>query len=588
MSHPPASVLRRGFRLIGRYVRLHPGPFLAALSGAVLFSGALVAGTVVLGRVTDELIIPAFEEGDTEVGVVVAAAAAIIGLSVLRAVGVVVRRYFAAMVANRSQVSLRRSVIDTYLAVPLSFHQTTPTGELLAHADADVEAATEVLNPLPFTTGVISLIVFSIVSLALVDPMLMLVGVAVFPILTVINRVYTARVEEPASMVQEHVGRVSNVAHESFDGALVVKTLGREAHEVDRMRRASDGLRDSRIEVGRLRATFEPTIDLIPNVGTVVLLLVGSWRLSDGAVTTGELVQAMALFGVLAFPMRVVGFFLEEMPRSVVSLERIDRVLAEPPAPSPSPDAALRLPDGPLALEVRDVGYAYGDAAPVLDGVSFDAAPGEIVALVGPTGAGKSTLCQLLVRLSDPDRGHIRLGGVDLAHVRPDELRRAAALVFQESFLFADTVGDNIGLDTGASPAEVLAAARIARADRFIAELPHGFDTPMGERGVTLSGGQRQRVALARALVRQPRLLLLDDATSAVDALIEAEILDGLRRALDTTTVIVAHRVSTIELADRVVYLHAGRVVAQGTHAELLALPAYEALVRAYEEEAIG
>jgi ABC-type multidrug transport system fused ATPase/permease subunit len=241
-----------------------------------------------------------------------------------------------------------------------------------------------------------------------------------------------------------------------------------------------------------------------------------------------------------------------------------------------------------VGLEVDGVGFAHVPGPPVLDGVTFDAAPGEIVAIVGPTGSGKSTLCQLLVRLAEPDRGQIRLGGVDLARVRTDDLRRAAALVFQESFLFADTVGENIGLDTAAAPDEVREAARIARADGFIERLPRGYDTPMGERGVTLSGGQRQRVALARALVRHPRLLLLDDATSAVDAVIEAEILDGLRRALDTTTLIVAHRVSTIELADRVVYLDGGRVVAQGTHRELLALPAYEALVRAYEEEAIG
>jgi len=587
MSDAPVSVLRRGARLIRRNVRQHPLPFLAALTGALVFSAGLVAGTVVLGRVTDELILPAFEEGETTGGVVAAAAVAIVGLAVVRAVGVVVRRYFAAMTAYRSQVSLRRAVVGTYLSVPLSFHQATPTGELLAHADADVEAATEVLNPLPFTTGVVSLIVFSVVSLALVDPVLMLVGVAVFPVLTLVNRVYTARVEAPAAMVQEHVGRVSNVAHESFDGALVVKTLGRQEAEAERMRRASDGLRDSRVQVGRLRAVFELTIDTIPNVGTVALLLVGTWRLSEGALTTGQLVQAMALFGVLAFPMRVVGFFLEEMPRSVVSLDRIDRVLAEPAAPTPTVEHAVALPDGPLGLEVHDVSYAYLDGPPVLDGVTFDASPGEIVALVGPTGAGKSTLGQLLVRLAEPDRGEIRLGGVDLARVRADDLRRAAALVFQESFLFADTVGENIGLDTASSPDEVREAARIARADDFIGRLPHGYDTPMGERGVTLSGGQRQRVALARALVRRPRLLLLDDATSAVDAVIEAEILDGLRRALDTTTLIVAHRVSTIELADRVVYLDGGRVIAQGTHTELLSLPAYEALVRAYEQEAI-
>jgi ABC-type multidrug transport system fused ATPase/permease subunit len=296
------------------------------------------------------------------------------------------------------------------------------------------------------------------------------------------------------------------------------------------------------------------------------------------------MVQAMALFGLLAFPMRVVGFFLQEVPRSIVSIKRIDDVLAQPVAPRPGAHEQQQLPDGPLSVELDDVVYGY-DESPVLRGLSLAVEPGEIVAVVGSTGSGKTTLCHLLIRTADPESGAVRLGGVDLRTLDPDELRRNVAMVFQESFLFADSVAENIALtpDGAGDLDAVRAAARVAQADRFISALPRGYDTIVGERGVTLSGGQRQRVALARALVRQPRLLILDDATSAVDPTVEAEILAGLRRTLDTTTIIVAHRVSTIELADRVAYVDGGRLVATGTHHELLALPAYEAIVRAYE-----
>jgi ATP-binding cassette, subfamily B, bacterial len=584
------SVLRRGLRLLGRYIRMHPGPFAVALTGALIFAGSLVLSTVVLGRITDDVIVPAVADREIGLSTVLWAGAAIIGITVVRAIGVVMRRYFAGMTTHRVQRSLRMDVTDTYLEVPLAYHLEHPTGELLAHADADVEAGTEFVNPLPFTTGVISLIVFSVIALAMIDLLVMLVGLLVFPLLTLVNRVYTARIEAPSALVQERIGHVSGLAHESFDGALVVKTLGREQAEVERMTHASDLLRESRIAVGRLRAVFEPTIDAIPSVATIALLVLGSWRMSTGAITAGELVAAMALFGVLAFPMRVVGFFLEELPRGVVASERIDRVLAARAALAEADAPTATLPTEPLSVEVERLGFAYPgtDGHRVLDDLSFHVDAGKVVALVGSTGSGKTTLCQLLVHLVPPDTGTIRLGGVDVASVAVADLRAATPIVFQESFLFADTLRSNVVLSTDASDDQVNQAVAIAQADRFVAAMPQGLDTVVGERGVSLSGGQRQRIALARALVRQPRLLVLDDATSAVDPLVEARILDGLRTSLGTTTVIVAHRISTIELADQVVYLDGGRVVATGTHTQLLDHPGYERLVRAYEDEAMG
>jgi ATP-binding cassette, subfamily B, bacterial len=283
--------------------------------------------------------------------------------------------------------------------------------------------------------------------------------------------------------------------------------------------------------------------------------------------------------------MRVVGFFFEELPRSVVSIERIDRVLAEPDAPRPDP--GLALPGRAFSVELRGVSFAYEAGTPVLDDLSFRVEPGEVVALVGATGSGKSTLCHLLLNLVEPDGGRIEIGAVDVRDIEPAELRATVALAFQEAFLFADTLRENITLGTLVHERDLEAATAIAQAHRFIERLPQGFDTVVGERGVTLSGGQRQRVALARALVRRPRLLVLDDATSAVDPTVEGAILAGLRTALDTTTVIVAHRVSTIALADRVLFLEGGRVAASGPHHELVrTVPAYEAIVRAYEADA--
>jgi ATP-binding cassette subfamily B protein len=260
-------------------------------------------------------------------------------------------------------------------------------------------------------------------------------------------------------------------------------------------------------------------------------------------------------------------------------------VLATPITVEP-PRRPVTLPDGPLGVEVQALTYRL-DGVPVLNGVDLEVQPDESVAIVGPTGAGKSVLTQLLVRLDDPDPGEVLVGGVNVRHVEPRALRSAATLVFQESFLFATTVRENIALDSGAGDGEIVAAARLSRADTFIRQLPKGYDTVVGERGVTLSGGQRQRVALARALVRQPRVLVLDDATSAVDPTIEAEILRGLRRELSTTLIVVAYRLSTIRLADRVLFLHGGRIAATGTHEELLASETrYRAIVQAYERGA--
>jgi ATP-binding cassette, subfamily B, bacterial len=576
------AIFRHGVRLIASYVRMHPKPFLAAVTGAVIFAFASLWLTEALGRATDEVLQPAFE-GDLDTSKVWIAVGALMLGGIGRAFGIMLRRYYSGVAGERVMATLRTRIAERYRELSLRFHRETPTGELLAHMEADVKAAVDVFWPVPFAIGVILLTLLALGALLTTDPVLAIVGLITFPTLAIMNRSFAKRMEEPARLAQERIGDVSAVAHESIDGALVVKTLGREQAETHRLYLQARALRDERVRAGYVRATFEAALDALPTLAIAMLLAVGSWRVSTGDITLGELIGFVALFQLLSWPMRFIGWILAELPRAVVGYDRLEEVFREPITVTPTREGEP-LPDGPLGLHVHDLRLEYEQQSPVLAGVTFRVEPGESVAIVGPTGVGKSTLTQLMVRLVDPDVGHVEIGGVDLRRVDVASLRSAVAVVFQESFLFAESVRSNIALDSGATDEEVEHAAVIAACDRFIRALPRGYDTIVGERGHTLSGGERQRVALARALVRKPRLLILDDATSAVDPSIEAEILGALRRELSTTLVVVAYRLSTIRLADRVILLQGGRVEATGSHDELLETQrGYSSIIRAYE-----
>jgi ATP-binding cassette subfamily B protein len=575
------GLFARGMRLVVAYVRMHPKPFFISVAGSLLFAVSSVALTSALGRATDQVLKPSFT-APVPASSIWLAVLALMTFGVGRALGIMFRRYYSGVAGERVMATLRNRVADRYRDLQLQYHRETPTGELLAHMEADVKAAVDVFWPVPFATGVIVMTLLALAELTRADPWLAVIGLILFPSLALLNMRFAKRMEEPARSAQEDIGEVSAVAHESIDGALVVKTLGREDAEADRLQVKAQALRDDRVRGGYLRATFEAALDSLPTLATAMLLAVGSWRVSTGAITVGELVGFVALFGLLSWPMRFIGWILAELPRAVVGYARLEEVFRTDPTMSPPADPQ-DLPAGPLGVEVLGVRHVY-DGVAVLDGVTFDVQPMESVAIVGPTGVGKSTLAQLLVRLADPEQGRVLVGGVDVRDADVAALRHDVSIVFQESFLFATSVRENIALDAGVEESGVVRAAMIASADRFIRELPLGYDTVVGERGYTLSGGQRQRVALARALVRAPRVLILDDATSSVDPTVEADILGALRRELSTTLIVVAYRLSTIRLADRVIFLEDGRVKATGPHEELLASQhGYAAIIHAYE-----
>ncbi len=598
MAHQDGRTLQRGFAVLGVAIKREPWVFAVSTLGAVLFGALTVADAWVLGWSADNVVLPAFESGVAPTDGLVMVFALFTGVALLRAVAIVARRWGAGIMQYRMIAHDRRDVTRQYLRLPLSWHQRHPTGELLSNANSDVEAAWAPIAPLPMAVGTVAMMVVAVVQMVLTDAVLALVGLMVFPLVIGANLVYQRFQSPLMTRVQALRAELSEIAHESFDGALVIKALGREAQETERFAAKARTLRDSSIRAGTIRAIFDPVIEGLPNLGVLAVLIAGALRVQSGSTPPGDVVSIAYLLMIVAFPIRSLGWLLGEFPRSVVGYDRVRSVLGESGGMAYGAQRLTeprRAPRG-ARLELDHLGFSYDVEQPLLEDLSLTVEPGRTVALVGATASGKSTLSTLLFRLMDPDRGRVLLDGTDLRELPAGVLAEHAALVPQATFLFDDTVRGNVTLGLDVDDADVWAALRVAQADGFVAALPDGLDTQLGERGTTLSGGQRQRLSLARALVRRPRLLVMDDATSAVDPEVESRILAALNsglgsgsdaRAERATVVVVAYRKATIGLADEVVFLDGGRVADRGTHEELLGRnPAYADLVNAYENAA--
>jgi ATP-binding cassette subfamily B protein len=580
------GTLRDGFAVLAVAIRREPWIFTLSTLGSVLFGALTVADAWVLGWSTDHVVLPAFDDGDVRAGGLLAILGLFVAVAILRAVGIVARRLGAGVMQYRMQAHYRRAVTRQYLRLPMSWHQQHPTGQLLSNANSDVEAAWAPIAPLPMAVGTVAMMVIAVGQMFLTDVVLALVGLLVFPLVIATNVVYQ-RIQSPLmTRAQALRAELSEVAHESFDGALVVKSLGREQQETERFAVKAHRLRDVNVRAGRVRAAFDPVLEALPSLGVLAVLAAGVLRVERGLTDPGNVVTVAYLLTIVSFPIRSLGWLVGEFPRSVVGFTRVQSVLDATGEMTYGDQVPARTGPG-AGLDVRHLAYRYAGGPRLLEDLSFEVPAGRTVAVVGATASGKSTLTSLLLRLVDPAEGQVLVDGHDLRDLAPGALAEVVALVPQQAFLFDDTVRGNVALGSGAPDDDVWAALRTAQADGFVAALPAGLDTRLGERGTTLSGGQRQRLSLARALLRRPRLLVMDDATSAVDPEVEARILAALRQGAEGSTVlVVAYRKATIALADEVVYLEDGRVDDQGTHAELLARnPGYADLVNAYEQE---
>jgi ABC-type multidrug transport system fused ATPase/permease subunit len=581
------EVLSGGFRLIGKFIRWHPWSFGLAVLGAAVFVSAIVASAVVVGRIVDLVIIPVLDGGEEIGNKVALAVLAVMAVALIKAVGITLRRTGASALQYRTRADARKWLVDRQFRLGLGWHDQRSTGDLLSVSEVDTQLGTFVLAPLPYATGASLLLVVTLVMIFVTSWILGVIALVGLTVLLVIDIFGAFSLFTQFEAAQHERGIVGEIAHESIDGALTVKALGREREETDRFRKAADVLRDRLANIGVQFANFRAVVEAVPAVITVIILVVGAVLVADGLMSTGQLVSVAYLITLMAFPLQLIGFVIFEMAHSQAAWRRVQDVLdADDLIEHGSLTAAEASSGAPVDSDA--VAFAYTGDEPVLSGLVLDIPAGRTVAVVGPTGSGKSTLAMLLARLWDPTDGSIHIDGRDLRDFGRSELPHEVSLVSQETFLFDDTVWGNITLGVDLPEEDVLEAARLAGVERFVHELPDGYATQIGERGTSLSGGEQQRVALARALVRRPRVLLLDDATSAVDPSVETEILRGLQGAdLPSTIVVVAYRRSSIMLTDEVVFVDEGRVVAHGTHEELLAtVPGYERILRAYEQDA--
>ena len=499
----------------------------------------------------------------------------IVGLGLVRAALMAGRRLISGKQALAVEMDMRQSLYAHLVRLSFGFYDRHQTGQLMSRATVDLQGVRFFLGYglIFFFQNVLTVVSVTVV-LFWFQWQLALIVLAIVPILVVLAYRYSHVTHPTLREVQQRLADVATVAEENIVGVHVVKSFAQEEQEKAKFHARSDAVFQETLRANRQRALYVPFISWVPMLAQAAVLLVGARMVSTGQhaqLTVGGFVAFNLYLGMLTMPLRSLGMWIGQAQRATASGERIFQVMDEPEEIAERP-AAAALPAGDGELRFENVGFEYLEGRPVLDGIDLDVAPGKTIALIGQTGSGKTTLTSLVPRFYDVTQGRVTIDGADVRDVSLTSLRHAIGVISQDPFLFSATVRENITFGAPDLPqAEVERIARLAQAHEFVEQLPDGYDTVIGERGITLSGGQRQRLAIARALAVDPRILILDDATASVDASTEARIRLGLREAMkDRTTLIIAHRLSTIALADEIVVLDGGRITARGEHEELL------------------
>ncbi|OXM57843.1 ABC transporter ATP-binding protein [Amycolatopsis thailandensis] len=543
----------------------HPWLVVLSLGAAIIGVGLQAAGPLLIREALDSAV-----AGDTSNLGLLAAVMAV--LQVLTFGNAFARRYVGGRLALDVQHDLRRQVFNAVSRLDGGKQDALRTGQVASRAISDLQLVTSVLMQVPLSAGSVIFALLSLGAMLWMSPTLTLIAMVVAPAIAIIMAVSRKRLFPATWAAQQRAADVAQQVEETVTGVRVVKGFGQEAREVAKLEKTAKKLFAERMRAARLSALPTATTAALPAAGQVAVLAVGGVLALKGEVSLGTFLAFATYLSILIGPARMISSLVVQAQLTRAGAERVNELIDAQPDVVDSPDARS-LPEGPLGVRLEDVSFGYTRSDPVLDGLTLEARPGETLALVGTAGSGKSTISLLLPRFYDVHDGSVQVGELDVRDVRQHDLRGAIGVVFEEAFLFSSSVRDNIAYGRpDASDEEIRAAARAAEADEFIQRLPEGYDTLVGERGLTLSGGQRQRLGLARALMTDPRVLVLDDATSAIDTVTEAAIHDTLRSVTASrTTLLIAHRRSTLALADRIAVLDKGRVVDVGTEEELLA-----------------
>jgi ABC-type multidrug transport system fused ATPase/permease subunit len=561
----PLSGVRAFWRLLG-FLRPYRTSLAVSTVLAVGSQVAMILVPILTGAFINELT------GAQDRRILVLEIAAVVALGLVRGALMYGRRVISGRQALGVEYDLRDELYSHLLRLSFGFYDRSQTGQLMSRATIDLQSVRFFLGYglIFFAQHVLTVVIVTAV-LFVYSWKLAFVALAITPVIVLTAYRYS-RVSQPVLRdVQQKLAEVAVVAEESITGVHVVKSFSQEERRAEHFTDAADEVFGRSLAANRQRALYVPLLSFLPLVAQALVLLAAGRMVVSGSLSLGAFFTFNLLLAMLVAPLRMIGMWVGQAQRAIAAGKRIFEVLDEPEEIA-DPADAQSLPDGPGQLRIEDVTFGYDPVRPVLEDVSLEVPAGHTVALIGRTGSGKTTLAALVPRFYDASSGRVLIDGVDVREVARRSLRREVGVISQDPFLFSASVRDNIALGMPGAPFEAVeAAARAAQAHDFVLELPQGYETVVGERGITLSGGQRQRVAIARALLIDPRILILDDATASVDATTEAKIRAGLREVMrGRTTIIIAHRLSTIALADEIVVLDHGRVAARGTQAELL------------------